>query len=57
MGGGAISGRVPAKVCEDCGERYFQAESSYVIEHLLEMQAKPNDMMLVPVYSYEQATE
>lgn len=48
---------MPAKVCEDCGERYFQAESSYVIEHLLEMQAKPNDMMLVPVYSYEQATE
>ena len=44
---------VPAKVCEQCGEKYFSSKIYGIIDKLLKMKSKPDETMVVPVLSLE----
>jgi len=42
---------VPAKVCEQCGEKYFSSKIYGLIDRLLKENSKPDETMIVPVLS------
>ena len=42
---------VPAKVCEQCGEKYFSSKVYGIIDKLLKEKSKPDETMVVPVMS------
>ena len=42
---------VPAKVCEQCGEKYFSSKIYGIIDKLLKEKSKPDETMVVPVIS------
>lgn len=46
---------VPAKVCNECGERYYIAQVVRQMEHLAKEGAKEKEVQ-VPVVSWTQAT-
>ena len=43
---------VPARVCRQCGERYFHSTVVKAMERAVLRQMKPKRMLQVPVYSY-----
>ena len=44
---------VPALVCESCGERYFDAETSLLLDQLRRKASyRPKRIMEVPVYDF-----
>jgi len=45
---------VPAHVCEDCGESYFEAEVCLKLEHLRRVPPSEYRTIEVPVYSFAQ---
>jgi YgiT-type zinc finger domain-containing protein len=42
---------VPAKVCDQCNEKYFSSKVYGVIDRLLKENSKPDETMVVPVLS------
>jgi YgiT-type zinc finger domain-containing protein len=48
---------VPAKVCEQCGEKYFSSKIYGIIDKLLKEKSKPDDTMVVPVLSLKKFVE
>ncbi len=44
---------VPAKVCENCGEKYFSAKVSKHIDALLESAGEAKRKLEVPVLSFK----
>ncbi len=44
---------VPAKVCEQCGEKYFSSKIYGIIDRLLKENLKPDETMVVPVLSFK----
>ena len=48
---------VPAKVCEQCGEKYFSSKIYGIIDRLLKDKSKPDETMIVPVLSLEKFAE
>jgi YgiT-type zinc finger domain-containing protein len=44
---------VPAKVCENCGEKYFSAKVSKQIDKLLKRKIKAEKKVEVPVFSFK----
>ncbi len=48
---------VPAKVCEQCGEKYFSSKIYGIIDKLLKERSKPDDTMIVPVLSLKKFVE
>ncbi|CAG0964461.1 hypothetical protein METP3_01049 [Methanosarcinales archaeon] len=42
---------VPAKVCEQCGEKYFSSKIYGIIDKLLKEKSKPGETIVVPVIS------
>ncbi len=44
---------VPAKVCENCGEKYFSAKVSKQIDALLESAGEAKRKLEVPVFSFK----
>jgi len=44
---------VPAKVCENCGEKYFSAKVSKQIDALLESAVEAKRKLEVPVFSFK----
>jgi hypothetical protein len=48
---------VPAKVCEQCGEKYFSLKIYGIIDKLLKEKSKPDDTMVVPVLSLKKFVE
>ena len=44
---------VPAKVCEQCGEKYFSSKIYGIIDKLLKNKSKPDETMEVPVLSLD----
>ncbi len=47
---------VPAKVCAQCGERYFSSKIYGIIDKLLKKKSKPDETMEVPVLSLQKFT-
>lgn len=43
---------VPAGVCEQCGEKYFTAEVSKVMEKLATSKEKPTSQISVPIMKF-----
>jgi YgiT-type zinc finger domain-containing protein len=43
---------VPAQVCPQCGEKYFEAKVVKAMEKAVLDQLKPKRILRVPVYSY-----
>jgi YgiT-type zinc finger domain-containing protein len=43
---------VPAGVCEQCGEKYFTAEVSKVLEKLATSKEKPTSQISVPIMKF-----
>jgi len=43
---------VPARVCRQCGEKYFDARVVKAMERAVLEQLKPKRVMRVPVFSY-----
>lgn len=48
---------VPAKVCEQCGEKYFSSKIYGIIDKLLKENSKPDETMIVPVLSLKNVAE
>ena len=48
---------VPAKVCEQCGEKYFSSKIYGIIDKLLKEKSKPDETMVVPVISLKKFAE
>ena len=48
---------VPAKVCEQCGEKYFSSKIYGIIDKLLKKKSKPDETMEVPVLSLKKFAE
>ena len=48
---------VPAKVCEQCGEKYFSSKIYGIIDKLLKENSKPDETMVVPVLSLKKYSE
>lgn len=48
---------VPAKVCEQCGEKYFSSKIYGIIDRLLKEKSKPDETMVVPVLSLKKFAE
>jgi YgiT-type zinc finger domain-containing protein len=48
---------VPAKVCEQCGEKYFSSKIYGIIDKLLKEKSKPDDTMVVSVLSLKKFVE
>ncbi len=46
---------VPAGVCQQCGERYFQANVYKVMEQLAATQTKPDAQLTVDVMQFKAA--
>ncbi len=46
---------VPAGVCQQCGERYFQASVYKVMEQLATSQAKPDAQLTIDVMQFKEA--
>ncbi len=46
---------VPARVCQQCGERYYAAEVIEEVERLAKERTKPARTLAVPVRVYGQA--
>ncbi|MCR4430432.1 MAG: type II toxin-antitoxin system MqsA family antitoxin [Tepidanaerobacteraceae bacterium] len=44
---------VPFLVCEDCGEKYYDAETSLKLDEYL-YEAKPEKIIEVPVFVYKE---
>ncbi len=44
---------VPARVCENCGEKYFSAKVSKQIDKLLESKIKAERKLEVPIFSFK----
>jgi YgiT-type zinc finger domain-containing protein len=44
---------VPARVCRQCGEMYFDAQVIKAMERAVLNRLRPERMLQVPVYSYE----
>ena len=42
---------VPAKVCDQCNEKYFSSKVYGAIDRLLKENSKPDETMVVPVLS------
>ncbi|MFA4956497.1 MAG: type II toxin-antitoxin system MqsA family antitoxin [Candidatus Methanoperedens sp.] len=42
---------VPAKVCDQCNEKYFSSKIYGIIDRLLKENSKPEETMVVPVLS------
>jgi YgiT-type zinc finger domain-containing protein len=42
---------VPAKVCDQCNEKYFSSKVYGLIDRLLKENSKPDETMVVPVLS------
>lgn len=47
---------VPAMVCEQCGEVYFDSETAKELERLRQSAPKVQRTVKVPVYSYPRAS-
>ncbi len=45
---------VPAMVCEDCGESYFDADTSLKLDRLREAPPEPWKTLQVPVYAFSE---
>jgi len=45
---------VPAGVCRQCGERYFDAPVVKTMEHAVLKKTKPKHTLRVPVFSYKE---
>jgi YgiT-type zinc finger domain-containing protein len=48
---------VPAKVCDQCGEKYFSSKIYGIIDKLLKEKSKPDETMVVPVLSLKRFAE
>jgi len=48
---------VPAKVCEQCGEKYFSSKIYGIIDRLLKENSIPDETMVVPVLSLKKFVE
>ncbi|MBU4076849.1 MAG: type II toxin-antitoxin system MqsA family antitoxin [Euryarchaeota archaeon] len=48
---------VPAKVCDQCNEKYFSSKIYGVIDSLLKENLKPDETMVVPVLSLRKFAE
>jgi YgiT-type zinc finger domain-containing protein len=46
---------VPAQVCRQCGERYFDAKTIEEMERIVLSSAKPTRLLQVPVFSFKAA--
>lgn len=46
---------VPAQVCRQCGERYFDAKTIEEMERIVLSRAKPTRILEVPVFSLKVA--
>lgn len=46
---------VPAKVCEQCGEKYFSSKIYGIIDK--QEKSKPDEIMVVPVMSLKRFTD
>jgi hypothetical protein len=44
---------VPALVCEECGEKYFDAETALKLDEFL-YETKPDRIIQVPVFEYKE---
>ena len=45
---------VPARVCRQCGEKYFDAKVVKAMEKAVLNQLKPKRILRVPVFSYSE---
>lgn len=48
---------VPAKVCGQCGEKYFSSKIYGIIDRLLKENSIPDETMVVPVLSLKKFAE
>ncbi|CAG0988004.1 MAG: YgiT-type zinc finger protein [Candidatus Methanoperedens sp.] len=48
---------VPAKVCEQCGEKYFSSKIYGIIDKLLKEKSELDETMVVPVISLKKFTD
>jgi YgiT-type zinc finger domain-containing protein len=44
---------VPALVCEECGEKYYDAETALKLDEFL-YETKPDRIIQVPVFEYKE---
>ena len=44
---------VPAWVCEDCGEQYFDSETTLKLNALRKYKRNPTRFIQVPIYNYK----
>jgi len=49
----ALVENVPAWVCQQCGEAYFEADTSRRLDHLRQAQSLVTRTVTVPVYRFE----
>jgi YgiT-type zinc finger domain-containing protein len=47
--------RVPARVCQKCGERYFSAQAVGEMQRLMQLPEQPGDLVPVPVIELQSA--
>ena len=47
---------VPARVCRQCGEKYFDAPVVKAMERAVLCQLQPKRVLQVPVFSYPEVT-
>lgn len=45
---------VPARVCQQCGEKYFSAEVSKKMEEIARVRGKAKNIVKVPLIEYEE---
>ncbi|HIH43512.1 MAG TPA: type II toxin-antitoxin system MqsA family antitoxin, partial [Candidatus Methanoperedenaceae archaeon] len=48
---------VPAKVCDQCGEKYFSSKIYGIIDRLLKETLTPDETIVVPVLSLKKSAE
>ncbi|MDN5345365.1 MAG: hypothetical protein PWQ18_1479 [Clostridia bacterium] len=48
---------VPAWVCEECGEQYYDAETTLQLEEIRKEHMKPKRIIEVPVYDFREPVQ
>lgn len=43
---------VPAEICQQCGEKYFEPKTIRRLERIVKLRAKVKEFIQLPVYSY-----
>mgnify|MGYP001560279650 FL=1 len=43
---------VPAEICQQCGEKYFEPKTIRRIENIAKLKTKIKEFIQLPVYSY-----